>query len=620
MTIENRSVQADDEEPQVVASGREAPEWYQDYNRRFLASEAHIFILHGDIAGIAYENMSQRGYLLSQLAARRSVVMFFDIARGISFPDEGMKDTALALLQQGEQQEEPETKQDAMTAALASLGTGAAPTKKGKDPFATTDPLKVLRLVEQIFLRSEAKGQCALIMEFADAVFPPAGNKSLLPPENVTALVLLQLLARETTFGRQANPIFLLTKNLEDIHADFRSSSSRIKSIKINPPNEASRSQYINWYLARREQRGRPISLVDVQKDELARLTAGLTLRHIEDLLLLAAKEGGLARIAIKAFKDDIISSENSEVAEMLEPLNGGFADIGGMAKLKAWFTREIIQPVRLGELGDVPKGVMLTGAPGVGKTYIIRALAREIGFNAVQLNMENILGGIVGESEEKLKKFLSFCKQLAPVLVFLDELDQSDVSRRGNNSGNPVASNLFSAMLRTMGDATLQGKIIWMFASNRPDLIDSALKRSGRIDAIIPVRLPNESERRAILTAQAQTQACKIAPDGLAYVAANAKKYSASDLAKIIQKARKLTVGRRDRTILLADATQALKTVKASSPGEADWYETLAIEACTDSDLLEPDEIELKENPKQLKAKLKQLAPGAEEEREERE
>ena len=442
MSIKNQPVPAEDEETQASTAGQEVPEWYQDYNRRFLASEAHIFILHGDIAGIAYENMSQRGYLLSQLAARRSVIMFFDIARGISFPDEGMRDTALALLQQGDKPEEPETKQDAMSAALASLGTGAASAKKAKDPFATTDPLKVLRLVEQIFTRAEAKNQCALIIEFADAIFPPASNKSLLPPDSVTALVLLQLLARETTFGRMANPIFLLSKSLEDIHADLRSSSSRIKAIKINPPDEAGRSQYINWYLARREQRKRPIPLLDVQKDELARLTAGLTLRHIEDLLLLAAKQGGLARIAIKAFKDDIISSENSEIAEMLEPLNGGFNDIGGMAKLKAWFSREIIQPVRTGELADVPKGVLLTGAPGVGKTYIIRALAREIGFNAVQLNMENILGGIVGESEEKLKKFISFCKTLAPVLIFLDELDQSDVSRRGNNSGNPVASN----------------------------------------------------------------------------------------------------------------------------------------------------------------------------------
>ncbi|MGH2480769.1 MAG: ATP-binding protein, partial [Ktedonobacteraceae bacterium] len=390
--------------------------------------------------------------------------------------------------------------------------------------------------------------------------------------------------------------------------------------VKINPPDEAGRSQYIDWYLKRRERRGRSIALLDVRSDELARLTAGLTLRHIEDLLLLAAKQGGLNRIAIKAFKDDIISSENSEIAEMLEPLNGGFQDIGGMEKLKTWFTREIIQPVRLGELADVPKGVLLTGAPGVGKTYIVRALAREIGFNAVELNMENVLGGIVGESEAKMKQFIAFCKQLAPVLVFLDELDQSDVARRGNTSGNPVASNLFSAMLRTMGDATLQGKIIWMFASNRPDLIDSAMKRSGRIDAIIPVRLPNESERRAILLAQAQTQKCTIAQDALDYVAANARKYSASDLAKIVQKSRKLTVGRKNRTILLADATAALKTVKASSPGEAEWYETLAIEACTDSDLLEQSEIQLRENPKQLKAKLKQLAPGADEEREERE
>src|SRR2546430_1406071 len=73
--------------------------------------------------------------------------------------------------------------------------------------------------------------------------------------------------------------------------------------------------------------------------------------------------------------------------------------------------------------------------------------------FNYLHLNLENILGSLVGESERKLKAFFKFCKALAPIIVFVDEIDQSDISRRGNNSGNPVAANLFSAVLRFMSD-----------------------------------------------------------------------------------------------------------------------------------------------------------------------
>ncbi|MGH2480957.1 MAG: AAA family ATPase, partial [Ktedonobacteraceae bacterium] len=411
-----------------------------------MASEAHCFTLYGDVNGLAYENMSHRGYLISQLSAARSVILCYDVARGITFPDEAMRETALALLQKTPDTEAAE-EIDPMTRALAGI-TGDEQDQKPKDPFGVDKPLKALRIIERLLQADGAQKQIAVIVDHVDAILPPM-SKATMQPDQSIMLVMLQIWAMDTRLAARDIPIFLLTRRLEELHPDLRRSSSGIKAVEIAYPDYTARAAYLNWYLTRLEQRGRAINLVELDREELARVTAGLSLRNLEDVLLLGAKEGGVTRLSVKSYKDQIIASENTETAEMLEPLEGGFSEVGGMEKLKAWFAAEIIQPVRLGALGDVPKGVLLAGPPGTGKTYIVKALAREVGFNAVALNLENILGSLLGESERKLKEFFSFCRSLAPVLVFLDELDQSDVSRRGTNSGNPAAANLFSAMLR---------------------------------------------------------------------------------------------------------------------------------------------------------------------------
>ena len=592
------------------------PEWYSDYYRRFMASEAHCFILYGDIHGLAYENKSHKGYLIGQLAARRPIILCYDVARGITFPDPAMREDALTLLTGGEQDSQPE-EADPFQAALAGL-SGDSQGEVKADPFAADKPLKAFRIIERILQADAAKKQVAVIIEHTDQILPPM-SKGQMQPDQGIMLVMLQQWARDPNLARRNIPIFLMTRTLEEIHPDLRRSSSGMKAIEIAYPQYEARAAYLDWYLKRREERKKAIPMKDLDKDELARVTAGLSLRNLEDVLLLGAKEGGVNRLLVKAYKDQIIASENTETAEMLEPLEKGFAEVGGMEKLKEWFRAEIIQPVRLGALGDVPKGVLLAGPPGTGKTYIVKALAREVGFNAVSLNLENILGSLLGESERKLKEFFNFCRSLAPVLVFLDELDQSDVSRRGTGSGNPAAANLFSAMLRFMGDETLRGRVIWMFASNRPDLIDSALLRSGRIDAVIPVKLPNESARRDIVVAQARTQQIEIAPEAIAYLASKANKYSAADLAKIVGKARKLTIGKPRRIITQVEAERAFSSLKPSSPQQADWYTMLAVQACTDTDLLEPEEAAMKDDPATMRKRIKALKPE-ESMREERE
>jgi transitional endoplasmic reticulum ATPase len=260
--------------------------------------------------------------------------------------------------------------------------------------------------------------------------------------------------------------------------------------------------------------------------------------------------------------------------------------------------------------------------------TYIVRAIASEANFNAISLNMENILGGIVGTSERNLKQALDLARSISPVILFVDEIDQSDMSRRGNTSGNPVASNLFSALLRFMGDPTLRGKVIVFFASNRPDLLDSALTRFGRLDETIPVRLANEEGRLGIIQTQVRLQKFSIEEDAASHLARHSEKFSAADLEAVVSHARKLAKRNRATTISMTEAILALQHIRPETPQIADYYTLLAIQACKNRELLEPEEIDLLENPTGFKKRVREARSSVpsnmtkltQEEREERE
>ena len=592
----------------VAPTVQKTPPWFGEYLDAFLSANAHAFILYGDINGYAYESVSHMGYLLAQLGAKRPIILSYDRAQGITFPQPAMKRAALELMKQqdGEDSSQAQPNVDPLTAALGSL-TGDSVDQD--DPFAVKKPLAALRVIDELLRKTDAKEKVAVVINYAGAIVPPAPYIQM-SEETITFLVMLQTMATDRQLARAGNPIFLTTRNITDVHEDIRNSTSGFKAIEIALPDFDARRAYVTWYLNMREERSKPITLVDLDQEELARATAGLSLRHIEDILLMATRAGGVTRLLVKARKDDIITQEFSEVAEMIDPLPGGFSDLGGMDRLITWCEEEIITPIREGRSADVPKGVLLAGPPGTGKTYLVRGLARSIGFNAVALNLENILDSLVGQSEKKLRRFFQFARALAPVLIFVDEIDQSDISKRGNNSGNPVASNLFSAMLRFMSDETLRGKVIVFFASNRPDLIDSALKRFGRIDAIIPVLLPDEEARFSIVIKQAQTQETAITEEAARAIAQTAIKYSAGDLAAVVNKAKKLAKKRGTTEISLEDAVRAMKALTPETPRIADWYTLKAIQACNDTDLLPPEAASLAEDPQTLKEKLREAEP----------
>lgn len=584
-----------------------APAWFDEYVTTFVAGAAHGFVLTGDIYGFTTSGVSQRSYLEAALAEKRDIVVRYDRARGFSFALESMREKAAKIVEvKGKQLSKDQT---AMVDEISSFfgGQGLETNVNAGDPFAgQSPPADALRLLETLLRAPKAKGKVAVILDFAELICPNMEEKGVMSSTDRDILGILMGWGQDDSLGKCNNPLFLLVAKLSELHSDLRSSGSGYKVIDVPLPTREERLAYIILYLEKREERKKPIPLVDLSREELANLTAGLNLRHLEDILLLAYRIGGVTRQLVKARKDAIITSEFSEVAEMIEPLPDGFRALGGMDHLTSWAKSELIGPLSHGN-EDVPKGVLLVGPPGTGKTFFVRALASEVGFNAVMLRTENILSKYVGESEAKLKRFFAFARALTPVLVFFDELDQSDMASRGNTSGNPVASNLFNQMLQFAADETLRGKMVMFFASNRPDLIDAALLRFGRMDAIIPVLLPDEEARRGIVQVQARSQSMAVTGEATNLIAARAEDYSAADIAAVVAKSKKLARRAGRSQIEEGDAEAALRYIRPATPQIARRYTLLAIQACNDAELLPPQYAPLLADRQALKAQIRE-------------
>jgi len=139
-----------------------------------------------------------------------------------------------------------------------------------------------------------------------------------------------------------------------------------------------------------------------------------------------------------------------------------------------------------------VPSGLLLAGPPGTGKTIIAEALAAESGFNLVK--MRNIQDKWVGSSERNLELVMNLLKDLYPVVVFVDEIDQAMVRRDTGQSGDSgVGARMFARLLEEISSPTNRGRILWVAATNRADIIDEALLR--RFDRVVPLLTPDVHE-----------------------------------------------------------------------------------------------------------------------------
>jgi transitional endoplasmic reticulum ATPase len=256
------------------------------------------------------------------------------------------------------------------------------------------------------------------------------------------------------------------------------------------------------------------------------------------------------------------------------------WSDIGGLDEVKQHLKEAVEWPMKQPEIFKrlnikPPKGVLLYGPPGCGKTLLARAVATESEANFISIKGPEVFSKWVGESEKAIREVFRKARMAAPAVIFFDEMDSLTPQRGSGGSDSGVSERVISQLLTEMdGILTLQD-IVVVAATNRPNLIDPAVLRPGRFDRLIYVPEPDEKSRLQIL--KLYTTGMPLNKDvDLTQVAVQTKYYSGADLENICREAAMHAL-RRDiaaSEVTMKDFQDALKEVGPSvSPDMEKWY-----------------------------------------------
>ena len=261
---------------------------------------------------------------------------------------------------------------------------------------------------------------------------------------------------------------------------------------------------------------------------------------------------------------------EPSAMREVLiENPNVHWNDIGGLEDVKQELIEVVEWPLTMPEsfkkMGITPpKGVLLYGPPGCGKTMIAKAVATESNSNFISVKGPELFSKWVGESERKVRELFRRAKQVAPSIIFFDEIDAM-VPRRGMGYGEQVTEKIVSQMLTELSGLEELHDVVVIAATNRPDMLDPAMLRPGRFDRQILVPAPDEKARLKIL--EIKTKNMPIKGVDLKKIAKQTEGYSGADLDSLCREAAMIALrkNKKAKEITEKDFRNSLKESKPS-------------------------------------------------------
>ncbi|ONH66338.1 Cell division control protein 48 [Cyberlindnera fabianii] len=253
--------------------------------------------------------------------------------------------------------------------------------------------------------------------------------------------------------------------------------------------------------------------------------------------------------VTMDNFRFALGNSNPSALREtVVESVNVTWDDIGGLDniknELKETVEYPVLHPDQYQKFGLAPsKGVLFFGPPGTGKTLLAKAVATEVSANFISVKGPELLSMWYGESESNIRDIFDKARAAAPTVVFLDELDSIAKARGGSNGDAGGASDrVVNQLLTEMDGMNAKKNVFVIGATNRPDQIDPAILRPGRLDQLIYVPLPDEQARLSIL--QAQLRKTPLEPGlELGQIAKTTHGFSGADLSYIAQRAAKFAI-----------------------------------------------------------------------------
>jgi transitional endoplasmic reticulum ATPase len=371
--------------------------------------------------------------------------------------------------------------------------------------------------IRDIFDEAEKTAPAIIFIDEIDAIAPKREETV----GEVERRVVSQILTMMDGMKSRGKVIVIgATNRVNAIDPALRRPGRFDREIAINVPDKKGRLSILKIHT-----RGMPLAR-NVSLDELASITHGFVGADLEALTKEAAMnvlrkhlpnlkldeeeqipQEVLEKMIIR--QDDFLEAlktvRPSAMREVLvETPNVNWEDVGGLENIKKELREMVEWPMKYPESFErmgikPPKGILLYGPPGTGKTLLAKAVAKGSEANFIQVKGPSLLSMWVGKSEEGMRKIFERARQVAPCIIFFDEIDAL-AGRRGVEAGTKVTERVLNQMLAEMDGLEDLNDVIVLAATNRPDMIDPAILRPGRFDKILLVDAPGEEERENIL------------------------------------------------------------------------------------------------------------------------
>jgi len=488
------------------------PAWADTVRQKYLAGEASVFVLYRNVFDRYLNNTPANGGALSLvdflsgvlLKENKRNIIEFSVDRGVRYLQGGGTDDRQILYTH-----------------LEGKGLGG--------------------IFDALERRMREQGSTAIVIPYAGTLFP-ATEPHFLSMDERAALTALHRWSLDDALAEGDNVVLLITESLAEINPVLLT-NPRVAAVELPMPDQDERAAAIRHYAPRMPDAQvarlaghtaglRAIQLASIVAGEGPGLSQGERLKLIGELLAgtpnAAARAEKLADITagmtpdeirrlidperlpspdsdpdqemlavVRKRKRELIEKECAGLIEFVEPRHG-LEVVGGNEHIKSELMA-IAKAVRAGDRARSPMGLLAVGPMGAGKTFVIKAFLKEAGLTGVAL--KNFRSKWVGATESNLERVLATVKAMGPIALVIDEGDRSFGSG-GEDSDGGTSSRVIARLKEFMSDPDNRGQVLFILMTNRPDKLDTDIKRPGRLDRKIPFFYAETAQERAAVTA----------------------------------------------------------------------------------------------------------------------
>jgi SpoVK/Ycf46/Vps4 family AAA+-type ATPase len=541
--------------------------WALDLARRWNAGVQSLFVVHGNIfdlfpipadgtvAGMNFAPL--KTYLARRLFPDRGMLLFYDIADGLSFGSPAMQRRFFEWLETFDAVEGTRFHRDGPPRGFLQL----AP------------------LLRRFFARTEDDPKTprgvTLVIDFPEKIVP--ASDSAVGFDERMALVTLLKWAASDDVRRLDVGVLLLTESAAELHSELLR-NPHVAQVRIDLPDAAERSQFLRTEL--------DFSLSDLDEEKLAARTSGLTLLRIRQLLAEAVRNGQrLTHEHVTAGKKRLIEEYCQGLVRFKDPKPGVSLELVATHDAAKKKLRDLAWLIREGKTDVLERGILVPGRVGVGKSFLIDCFASECGLPVMELG--EFRSKWVGDTERQQARILATVRALGPVIVVVDEAD-AVFGNRSESGDSGIGGRVFAAFAAHLGDSSLRGRELWVAMTSRPDLLAIDMKRQGRFGLALPLFPAQGPDDVALLfEVVARTKKIPLSEDLLGFIRAELgeRPLTGSDVDAMLIRAKERTVLAQREEVALDDLQEAVASfIDPLDPQLLRIQELAAILSCSDT------------------------------------